>query len=214
MEKNLKSLGLLAIVLVTLGAVIAFVPKNKTHSFKLTPEQLLEKIKSGSQFIEPDSIAKLMIKKDPTLQLIDVRNPEQFAKFSLTGAVNVPLTKLLDEKFTDNINQPDKMIVLYSNGNVESIQAWMLIRQFGYENVFVLQGGLNYWFDVIMNPQKPSNTNSNEEIAKYEFRVGASKALGGGDNTAVKNNTIAPPAGGSKPAGGGEKKKKGASGGC
>ncbi len=63
---------------------------------------------------------------------------------------------------------------------MDANQAWMLTRQLGYENNYVLQGGLNYWVESIINPTPPEATSPNEEIAKYNFRKGAGMALGGG----------------------------------
>jgi hypothetical protein len=78
------------------------------------------------------------------------------------------------------------MNVFYSNGTLKANEAWMITRQLGYSNNYVMQGGLNYWAEVIMNPIPPSQTSPDEEIAKYNFRKGASQALGGG---AAEENT-------------------------
>ena len=43
--------------------------------------------------------------------------------------------------------------VFYSNGSVYANEAWMITRQLGYENNFVLEGGLNYWFGNILSPR-------------------------------------------------------------
>jgi hypothetical protein len=67
----------------------------------------------------------------------------------------------------------------------------MLTRQLGYKNNYVLQGGLNYWVETIVNPTPPPPTSPDEEIAKYDFRKGASQALGGG--TVVESNTQVAP---------------------
>jgi rhodanese-related sulfurtransferase len=211
----MKPLNLLAIVLVTLGLVIAFVPKNTTKKYKLTGAQILDEAKTGSQFISPDEIADKLLKKDPSLQLIDVRTPEEFEKFSLQGAINIPMATLLDEKWRETLNQEQKMNIFYSNGTIDANTAWVLTRQLGYQNNYVLQGGLNHWFEVIMNPQKPSGINPNEEFAKYEFRKSAGKAFGGGDSSQqatapVQNNTPK----NSSPKVENKNKKKGASGGC
>ena len=56
----------------------------------------------------------------------------------------------------------------------------MPTRQLGYENNYVLQGGLNYWVESIINPTPPEATSPNEEIAKCNFLKGAGMALGGG----------------------------------
>ena len=56
----------------------------------------------------------------------------------------------------------------------------MIARQLGWENNYVMQGGLNYWAETILNPQAPASTSADDEIAKYEFRKGAQQALAGG----------------------------------
>jgi hypothetical protein len=40
-----------------------------------------------------------------------------------------------------------------------------------------MEGGLNYWAEVIMNPLPPASTSPNEELARYQFRKAASNAL-------------------------------------
>jgi hypothetical protein len=55
----------------------------------------------------------------------------------------------------------------------------MLTVQLGYKNNYVLQGGVNYWVETIVNPSPPPSTSPDEEIAKYNFRQGAGMKLGG-----------------------------------
>ena len=94
---------------------------------------------------------------------------------------------------------------------MNSHQACMILRQFGFENNYVLQGGLNYWFDTIMNPQAPSVYSPDEEFAKYDFRKAASGALGGGGVVAM---TAPTKAAADKPRIVRKKKKKAPAGGC
>jgi rhodanese-related sulfurtransferase len=208
----MKPLHYLTLVLLILAGIIALVPQNTIRPYKLTAGQLLEEIRTGTQFISPDEVADKIIQKDPSIQLIDVRNPREFEMFSLPGAVNVPLQDILSETNNDLLNQGTRMNIFYSNGSTEANEAWLLTRQMGYINNYVLQGGLNYWMETIMNPEKPGNLAANDEIARYDFRKAASAALGGGNVTA-----IAPAAKGSgapKPGVVPVKKKKKASGGC
>ena len=170
---------LLAVFAIPLALIIAAVPENTTHAFKLTPSQLLEEANSGVQYYSPDEIADMIIKEDPSLQLIDVRNADEFEKFSLPGAMNIPLADILSEDWQAYIDQDVKINIFYSNGTLKSDNAWMITRQLGYENNYVLLGGLNYWVETIMDPAVPGNTSPNEEFAKYDFRKGAGMALGG-----------------------------------
>ena len=94
----------LAIALIPLGIIIAAVPENTTKQYKLTANQLLDEVKEGIQFVTTDQIADMLVQKDPSLQLIDVRGSDEFDKFHLPGAINIPLTNLLAVEFEDVLN--------------------------------------------------------------------------------------------------------------
>jgi sulfur-carrier protein adenylyltransferase/sulfurtransferase len=198
-------------LILMLGLIIAAVPRNTTTPFKLTAEQILDEIKSGTQYLEPEQIAQMIVEKEPTLQLIDVRPVTEFEKFSLPGAINIPIDNILAAEFVDVLNQDIMTNVFYSNGTTQANEAWMLVRQLGYENNYVLRGGLNYWAEAILNPQRPASTSPDDELARYDFRMGASQALGGGglapsESKPATTTPIPKP----KPQG----KKKAVAGGC
>ncbi len=202
---------ILASILIPLGLIIAAVPENTTKPYKLTAEELLNEVKEELQFVHPDQVADLLINNDPSLQLIDVRSSAEFEKFSLPGAINIPLENLLSDDFEDLVNQDVKLNVFYSNGSNSANEAWMITRQLGYKNNYVLQGGLNYWVETIMNPEQPAETSPNEEFAKYDFRKGAGAALGGAAMVPSTNKTKAPAV---KPPIVKRKKKRSVQGGC
>ncbi len=200
----------IAMAIIPLGIIIAAVPENTTRPYKLSAVQLLEEVKEGIQFMHPDEVADMVVQKDPSLQLIDVRDKDAFDKFHLPGAINIPIADLLSVENEDILNQDVKMNVFYSNGSTTANEAWMISRQLGYINNYVLQGGLNFWAETIMNPQKPASTSPDDEFAKYDFRIGAGAALGGSTNEAATEN--APEA--DKPVITKRPKKKRVAGGC
>ena len=207
----MKPLRLLALFVIPLGIIIAAVPPDRVKHFRLTADELLQEAGAGVQFVSPDVVADMLVQKDPSLRLIDVRTPEEFDAYHMEGAINIPLSSLLSDEYTDILNQEAYMNVFYSNGSVYANQAWMITRQLGYENNFVLEGGLNYWFGNILSPQEPSQTNPNEEFAKYDFRKSAAAALGGGSIVATEGSASAVKA--VKPPVTAKAKKK-AAGGC
>jgi rhodanese-related sulfurtransferase len=176
----MKPLNILSFFIIPLGFIIAAVPANTTHQQKLAADQILKEVSENVQFISPDEVADMIVRKDPLLQIIDVRTPEEFSKFSLPGAVNIPLSNLLAPEYKDILDQDSKTNVFFSNGTTQSSEAWLITRQLGYQNNYALQGGLNYWAETIMNPQKPASASPDDELAKYDFRKGASMVLGGG----------------------------------
>ena len=197
-------------IYILLGLVIAFVPENTTFPFRLTSEEMMDEIQGGSEFIHPDELADMIINKDPSFQLIDIRTPDEFQKFCLPGALNIPQSKILSDNWADVLDQDIKMNILYSNGNTRAHESWMIIRQLGFENNYILQGGLNYWAETILNPQKPSDSSPNDELAKYDFRKGASQYFGNTPAAAETGNKVSAPERQIKR----KKKKKAPEGGC
>ncbi len=188
----MKPLHFIAIMFVTLGLVMAAIPQNTTHPYKLNPEQLLDQVNSGIQYFSPDQIADMIIKDDPSFLLIDVRGQDEYEKFHLPGAINIPMADLLSDDWQGYMDQDVRHNIFYSNSTVNANQAWMITMQLGYENNYVLQGGLNYWVETIMNPEAPAITSPNEEIAKYNFRKGAGMKLGGGADISADAQQAAP----------------------
>ena len=207
----MKSRTWLAVFLIPMGLIIAAVPQNKTKPYKLSAEELLSEANTRTQYVTPDVVADMIINKDPSLRLIDVRSQDEFEKFSLPGAINIPATDLLSDQYADILNQDVRMNIFYSNGTVAANEVWMITRQLGYTNNFVLEGGLNFWFENILNPQKPASTSPDEEFAKYDFHKSAGMALGGGGVVQVIDNQVPASA---KPVVKSAGKKKKAAGGC
>lgn len=208
--KDLNPRIILAAFIIPLGIIIAAVPENTTKPYKLTAEELLAEVQEGYQYISTDEVADKLVQKDPSIQLIDVRTPDEFEKYHLPNAINIPLSDILSDEYIDLVDQGVRLNIFYSNGTVKSNEAWMITRQLGYENNYVLQGGLNYWVETIMNPSVPSSTSPSDEFAKYDFRKAAGSALYGGDVQ------VSAPADQPKtlPKVKRKKKKKGVQGGC
>lgn len=210
----MKTRIIISIAAVSLGLLIAAVPQNTTRPYKVNPDQMLTEIKGGQQFISPEEAADMIIQKDPSIQLIDVRNADEFAQYSLPGAINIPLESILNSDFEEILNQDVKTNILFSNGNMHANEAWMLLRQLGYKNNYVLMGGLNFWFEAIMNPANPGNAVASEEVAKYNFRKAAGAALGSSGTDLSADSSAKTVTTNPVPVKTEKKKKKPVAGGC
>jgi len=208
---NLKPRVLLSFIVLLFGLSVAMIPENTTQPYKLTSVAMLDEVQYGSELIHPDELAGWLINKDPSIQLIDVRSPEEYEKFSLGNAINIPLSDILSEEWVDYLDQGVKMNILYCNGSTQAHEAWMILRQLGYENNYVLQGGLNYWVETILNPQSPKSTDPNDTIAKYDFRKGASQYFGGATVSSAGSSSSSTT---KKPVIKRKSKKKAPEGGC
>lgn len=208
---NINPRLVLAIFIIPLAIVIAAVPDNTTTPYKISIEDLVTEITEGAQYFTADQIADYIVQKDPSVQLIDVRSTVEYESYHLPGAINIPLADIISDDWIDYLDQDVVTNVFYSNGTVNANQAWMICTQRGFMNNYVLQGGLNYWAETIMNPEKPLATAPSDDFAKYDFRKAMNSALGGGSLEANTENveTAAP-----MPAVKKKSKKKRPQGGC
>ncbi|MBD3225971.1 MAG: hypothetical protein GF313_14685 [Caldithrix sp.] len=177
MKLTLKYAGFALLVL--LGIIIAFAPVDKMADRNtVSAETLIEELHNKQVYIQPDQLAHWIINDDPGYQILDIRNTEDYSQYHIPGNVHLPFEKLAKEKLEGLLN-PYKITVLASNGNSKAAQAWVLLRQMGFENVYILRGGVNYWVDVFNSPQKPDATAANDEIFRYQFRKSAGDVMMG-----------------------------------
>jgi rhodanese-related sulfurtransferase len=99
---------------------------------------------------------------------VDVRDAEDFARFSLPGAVNIPLDQILEHRYESTLRTPDQKIVFYSNSNTLATQAWMIATRAGIANLTVLAGGLNGFVQTIF--QESHVTESINMNIEYQER--------------------------------------------
>lgn len=74
-----------------------------------------------------------------TGQLIDVREPHEFAEGTIPGATNVPLGELQDR--VNELDQERRVVVLCRSGG-RSSQASELLTAAGFADVVNLEGGM------------------------------------------------------------------------
>ena len=78
-------------------------------------------------------------------QLIDVREPDEYASVRAEGAVNIPLSEFVAR--TDEIN-PDQDIYLICKSGGRSAQAGEYLEQArGWDNVINVAGGTTTWVE-------------------------------------------------------------------
>ena len=88
-----------------------FLMERKPHTNEILPEQLLTEIADDARFISTDELAKGMVNSDPSIFLIDVRSVEEYNKYSLPGAFNIPIADILNEDWQAYFEQDAKKII-------------------------------------------------------------------------------------------------------
>jgi sulfur-carrier protein adenylyltransferase/sulfurtransferase len=203
-----KPLRILAVIVILAGISIAFLPE-RNNVVQLDAEEIMFEMKTESNMESVDNLAKMLIEKDPALLIIDVRTAEEFAEFSLPGSMNIPLDQILNPDWKDLLEDFAGVYhkVFVSNGTSRAAEAWMICRRQGFKNNYILKGGINEWFSLIIHPDKPKSTEDTKAMADYERRLGFKQFFTGGKASAGSTDNSAAPTINIK-------KKKGPSGGC
>jgi len=199
----------LSITLLIFGLIVAFKPATRYNSLELTAEELLNEAAKEGNYISIDELAHRLINEDPSIQLIDLRDKVQFDNFSLPGALNIPFDALFEGDNPYYINQDVKQNIFYANGTSIANKAWLLSKVEGFENNYILEGGLNEWFSKILLAKDPGYEVSAEEQELYSFRSAVKNHFTGGGLAPVaagdtqKKSASKPKPKKKKPAGGG-----------
>lgn len=165
----------ISIFLVVLGLISLVLPEKDNNVRRPVYAELLETILSDTIEYSPDEVAKFMVNEDTTIQLIDVRNREEFLDFNIPGAINIPFESLFDESYRGFLDQDQKRNILYSNGDILSNRAVALLYLEGFRDNYVMKGGMNAWYENIMLSEFKGDRITPRENALFETRYRARK---------------------------------------
>lgn len=102
-------------------------------------EAYLEFVDYGGGVIFAEQIPADAWKK---MVVIDARDAGQFAKGHIPGAINMDWRQVLAKRHTI---PKDKPVLIYCNTGSLSAQAGFALRVAGWENLRILQGGMEEW---------------------------------------------------------------------
>jgi rhodanese-related sulfurtransferase len=164
----------LVLIIITVGLAIGIVIMDREKQVKqIDPATLAIAYNEPSRFLTIDNVTHSLITDDPSLILIDVRPAVQYNVFAIPGSINIPVDSLLTPSSLALFQVKDLNKVLYSNADVWSDQAWILLKRLDMPNVFVLDGGVNKWFADIVQAIEPLPTAPQEEFDLYSLHVAA-----------------------------------------
>ena len=87
--------------------------------------------------------------------VIDVREPDEFVESHIEQAINIPLGKLAQE-LTKIDNQKNKPLLIACQTGTRAASAGKILTKAGFEQVFVITGGMQAWESDYKLPVKRS----------------------------------------------------------
>lgn len=166
-----------SVLLVGVGIILAFLPFNASNSFRLKADELLNRSVSEEMYFTVDQVARMVNSEDSTVQIIDLRNAEEFKACNIPGSINIPFSDLLNPMWEPVLNQKKVKNILYGNGDQTANYAWTIVTGLDYPNNYVMKGGLNEWFKTVMLSQYSGEKITPAENARFENRLNARKTF-------------------------------------
>lgn len=164
-----------SVALVCLGLILALLPLSANRSFTAKPQTLYSSVREEKTYFTVDQVARFVVTEDSSVQIIDLRSPEEFRKTNIPGSVNVPYDEFLEKDPGSFLNNGSIKNIFYSNGDFNSNYAFIIARGLKYNNTYVMKGGLNEWFATVMNSSFTGERISARENALFETRTRAAK---------------------------------------
>lgn len=168
-----KRVGIIGIIL---GVISIFLgsPFDKT-STKINAKELSLISADEIGKISVNSLADDIIKSKYDYRLIDLRNTEEYEKYNIPTSENIQVDQILSSDLARN-----EKILLYSDNDIESTQAWFLLKANDYKGVNILNGGLKNWQDNILFPNCTCGINPTiEQKHKHNKLAEVSEFFGG-----------------------------------
>jgi rhodanese-related sulfurtransferase len=99
-------------------------------------------LKGGPEISAPETAA--LMKGTPRPVLIDLREPAEYEKGHIAGALSVPSAAFKERLAALKLPKQDA-VVLYSNDDAQARAATRLLYESGYQGALTLKGGIAAW---------------------------------------------------------------------
>lgn len=132
--------GVILLALFALG-LITF-QQMDPYAFSTPARAMLDRIRPGTHLLTPAEVETRLAAG--SLRVVDLRDPKGFAAYHFDQAVNIPLDRILDAEHAPLLGSGQPTLLVSPDGQ-QALQAWVLLTQYGYTNLYVLEGGIAHW---------------------------------------------------------------------
>jgi len=168
-----------SVLLILLSLILLLLPLTANRSFTAEPDKLLADVLSVDVSFTVDQVAEFIVREDPTIQLIDLRPAEEYSDQAIPGAINIPYADFIRTDPEVWLGNGKVRNIFYSTGDTESDYALVYARGLGYDNSFVMEGGLSEWVKTVIETKFAGERITARENALFETRRRAGEMFAG-----------------------------------
>ena len=160
----------ISLLLILLSLILALLPLSANRSFSEEPADLLAEVISDDVSLTADEVAEFIVKEDPSSSLIDLRPEAEYREKAIPGAISVPWAEFIKSDPDRWLGNREVRTVFYSTGNTEADYALVFARGMGYDNCYIMDGGIAEWERTIFDTEFTGERITARENALYETR--------------------------------------------
>lgn len=156
--------------------IVAVVPgKDDIIQARITKAK--EQKKCVFHEISADKLASELTSNYYSINLIDVRSPEEFEKYHLPLAINIPLDEITEREWSDIFKQRIKTNIFYSDVDTMTKMACLKARFVGKSENLILRESTIQFRQMFFDLSDPGADASKQEIKEYHFRIESARKL-------------------------------------
>ncbi len=172
-----KKLHLAAgVALLALGLVAFVTPDRKTSILREVESPAYQQ-EHPLRTMSIDELAFRVLDRDPRLVIIDVRTPEQFAAMPLPGSSNIAPDGIFGRENASILGLRHRDHVFIDQDGTSAATAARVAMRLGYENIRVVEGGMNAVKSGILDFKAPAGKTPGQLADAERFRARASVEL-------------------------------------
>jgi len=169
----------LAALAFVLGLVAIAASPTRDGPLTVVPEELAIAIARKADHVSASDLADWIIQGRADFRLVDLRAEAAYATYRIPGAENLPIASLPGAALARN-----EKILLYGEDGVHAAQAWFLLKARGHQAVYMLDGGLEAWKNLVLYPRLAGATTlearqRNERLRTVSLHFGGSPLAAG-----------------------------------
>lgn len=150
-------------------AIVAFLP-GKKDIIEMRIAEAKRQQTCVFKEIPADKLANEIVNKYYTLNVIDVRSPEEFEKFHLPMAINIPFEQIMERQYEPIFRQRLRTNVFYADNDTLVRMACLKAKYIGKSENLILRESAQRFHEMFFEAKAPSAEASKTELETYHFR--------------------------------------------
>jgi rhodanese-related sulfurtransferase len=145
---KMRYAGAAGLVLVAVFVLVLGQPTTAEKWDLLSVEKGAKLEEERAYQIHPAELLSLVHNDDIKLFMFDLRSEADYNLFHIKDAENTSYDQLYESASTLALEPSNAVFVVISNNESQSTEAWKMLQAEQLHNVYILEGGINYWLDV------------------------------------------------------------------